>query len=129
MRRTGGLRTLWVHPAYTHTDPQPVTFAYNGPMLPFLLALRSQVIPASLIPFLYDIRPPVSFVDGCLVVEIHDHRRQPETKSRVVMRPAAEALAQTIDVMLERKGERWDETLALELESRIIVSAVCYTRL
>jgi len=40
------------------------------------------------------------------------------------MRPAAEALAQTIDVMLERKGVGRDEELALELESRIIVRAV-----
>jgi hypothetical protein len=91
-------------------------------MMPFLMALRAQVIPASLIPFLYDIRPPVSFYDGCLVVELHDFRKTPEQKSRVVMRPAAEALAQTIDVMLERKGVGRDEGLALELESRIIVS-------
>jgi len=90
-------------------------------MRPFLLALRAQVIPAHLIPFLYDIQPPVSFVDGCLVVEIQDFRKVPEVRSRVVMRPAAESLAQTIDIMLERKGEVWDERLALELESRIIV--------
>lgn len=38
------------------------------------------------------------------------------------MRPAAEALAQTIDVMLDRRGQAGDERLALELESRIIVS-------
>jgi hypothetical protein len=96
-------------------------FAYDGPMKPFLLALRSQTIPAALIPFLYDIKPPVSFVDGCLVVEIQDMRKNPEVKSRVVMRPAAEALAQTVDVMLERRGQAGDERLALELESRIIV--------
>lgn len=91
-------------------------------MKPFLQAVRSQVIPPALIPFLYDIKPPVSFVDGCLVVEIQDLRRNPEVKSRVVMRPAAEALAQTIDVMLDRRGQAGDERLALELESRIIVS-------
>ena len=90
-------------------------------MKPFLLALRAQVIPASLIPFLYDIRPHLSFVDGCLVVEIQDLRKAPDSRARVVMRPAPEALAQTIDVMLERR-EGWDEQLALELESRIIVS-------
>jgi hypothetical protein len=90
-------------------------------MTPFLLALRAQVIPASLVPFLYDIRPPVSFVDGCLVVELQDFRKQPESRTRIVMRPAPEALAQTIDVMLERKGEGGDDMLALELESRIIV--------
>jgi hypothetical protein len=101
---------------------QPMNFTYDGPMRPFLLALRAQVIPASLIPFLYDITPPVSLVDGCLVVEIQDFRKSPEVRTRVVMRPAAESLAQTIDVMLERKGEPWDEQLALELESRIIVS-------
>ncbi len=38
------------------------------------------------------------------------------------MRPAPEALAQTIDVMLERTGTPRNEELALELESRIIVS-------
>lgn len=38
------------------------------------------------------------------------------------MRPAAETLAQTIDVMLERKGHGWDEQLAMELESRIITA-------
>ena len=107
---------------YCHRS-QPMTFQYSGPMSPFLLALRAQVIPAALIPFLYDIRPPVSFVDGCLVVEIQDFRKTPEMRSRVVMRPAAEALAQTIDVMLERKGENWDEMMALELESRIMVSS------
>lgn len=99
-------------------------------MTPFLLALRSQVIPASLIPFLYDIKPPISFVDGCLVVEIHDLRKTPEAKSRVVMRPAAEALAQTIDVMLETRGwAKGDGTLALELESNIIVSESLYPHL
>ena len=98
-------------------------------MRSFILALRAQVIPASLIPFLYDIRPPVSFVDGCLVVEIQDYRKNPDVRSRVVMRPAAEALAQTIDVMLERRGEGWDEQMALEVESRIIVSTqVLYHR-
>lgn len=90
-------------------------------MRPFLLALRSQVIPSGLIPFLYDIQPPVAFVDGCLVVEIQDFRRSPEARSRVVMRPAAESLSQTIDHMLERKGEVWEEDMSLELESRILV--------
>ena len=95
-------------------------------MRPFLLALRAQVIPASLIPFLYDIKPPVALYDGCLVIEIQDFRQAPDIRSRVVMRPAAESLAQTIDVMLERKGEGWDEQMALELESRIIVCAFAY---
>lgn len=98
-------------------------FTYDGPMRPFLLAVRAQTIPPALIPFLYDIKPPVSFVDGCLVVEIHDLRRNPESRSRVIMRPAAEALPQTVDLMLDRRGHGGDERLALELESRIIVSA------
>lgn len=105
----------------TLTRDQPLSFTYDGQMRPFLLALRSQVIPSALIPFLYDIQPPVAFVDGCLVVEIQDFRRVPECRSRVVMRPAAESLAQTIDHMLERRGEPWDEQVSLELESRIIV--------
>lgn len=100
-------------------------------MKPFLLALRAQVIPAALIPFLYDIRPPVSFVDGCLVVEIQDHRKSPEIRSRIVMRPAPETLPLTIDIMLERRHETWDEAMTLELESRIMVSegrAMCWVQ-
>jgi hypothetical protein len=91
-------------------------------MKPFLLALREQVVPSALIPFLYDIKPPVSFVDGCLVVEVQDFRRIPDVRNRVVMRPAPEALSQTVEYMLERRGEGGDEQLSLELESRIIVS-------
>ena len=97
-------------------------FTYDGPMRPFLLALRSQTIPPALMPFLYDIQPPVSFVDGCIVVEIHDLRRNPETRTRVVMRPAPLAISQTIDQMLDRNGvSTEDEHLSLGIESRILV--------
>jgi hypothetical protein len=102
-------------------NEQEINFLYDGPMKPFLLALRAQVIPAALIPFLYDIRPPVSFVDGCLVVELQDFRKAPEIRSRVVMRPAPETLPLTIDIMLERRNENWDDNMTLELESRIMV--------
>ena len=97
-------------------------FTYDGPMRPFLLALRSQTIPPALMPFLYDIQPPISFVDGCIVVEIHDLRRNPESRTRVVMRPAPLAISQTIDQMLDRNGvSTEDEHLALGIESRILV--------
>ena len=99
-----------------------MVFTYDGPMRPFLLALRSQTIPPALMPFLYDIQPPVSFVDGCIVVEIHDLRRNPETRTRVVMRPAPLAISQTIDQMLDRNGvSTEDEHLSLGIEARILV--------
>lgn len=99
-----------------------MNFPYDHPLRPFLLALRSQVIPAALLPFLYEIQPPIAFVDGCLVVQVNDHRRSLEpTQTRVVMRPAAEGLAQTIDLVMQQKGEMWDEQFALEAEARIIV--------
>ena len=104
---------------------QAMIFTYDGPMRPFLLALRSQTIPPALMPFLYDIQPPVSFVDGCIVVEIHDLRRNPETRTRVVMRPAPLAISQTIDQLLERNGVSVeDEHLSLAIEARILVG--CY---
>ncbi|WVW84337.1 hypothetical protein I302_106371 [Kwoniella bestiolae CBS 10118] len=114
--------TVQLYQGYWRFENSPINFQYDGEMKPFLLALRSQVIPSSLIRSLYNIHPPISFVDGCLVVEIQDFRRSPETRSRVVMRPAAETLAQTIDVMLERKGQNLDEGMGLELESRIIAA-------
>jgi hypothetical protein len=61
-------------------------------------------------------------VDGCIVVEIHDLRRNPETRTRVVMRPAPLAISQTIDQMLDRNGvSTEDEHLSLGIESRILV--------
>jgi hypothetical protein len=104
-------------------DSQAMLFTYDGPMRPFLMALRSQTIPAALIPFLYDIQPPVQFVDGCVVVEVHDKRRTPETMTRIVMRPAPLALTQTIDCMMERRGiSAEDERFSQEIEARILVS-------
>ncbi|KAK4684169.1 transcription factor SPT20, partial [Tremellales sp. Uapishka_1] len=114
--------TVQLYPNYWRFEGSQITFQYDGPMKPFLLSVRAQVIPSSLIPFLYDIQPPISFVDGCLVVEIQDFRKNPEVRSRVVMRPSAETLAETIEVMLERRGESWDENTVLELESRIIAA-------
>ncbi|TXT08681.1 hypothetical protein VHUM_02809 [Vanrija humicola] len=114
--------TIQLYPTYWRFEHSQINFLYDGPMKPFLMALRAQVIPASLIPFLYDIRPPVSFVDGCLVIEVQDYRKNPEVRSRVVMRPAPETLPQTIDAMLERRRETWDDQMTLELESRIIAA-------
>ncbi|ORY26357.1 Spt20 family-domain-containing protein [Naematelia encephala] len=113
--------TVQLYASYWRFENSQMPFQYDGPMRPFLLALRAQVIPASLIPFLYDIRPYLSFVDGCLVVEIQDFRKMPEARSRVVMRPAAEALIGTMGVLLARKNIT-DEGTALELESRIIAA-------
>ncbi|WWC69825.1 uncharacterized protein I206_103768 [Kwoniella pini CBS 10737] len=121
-RRWESSLTVQLFSSHWRFENSPMNFQYEGDMKPFLLALRSQVIPATLIRFLYSIQPPISFVDGCLVVEIQDYRKSPETRSRVVMRPAAETLAQTIDVMLERKGQNLDEGMGLELESRIIAA-------
>ncbi|GMK59716.1 hypothetical protein CspeluHIS016_0803220 [Cutaneotrichosporon spelunceum] len=114
--------SIQLYQSYWRFENSEINFLYDGPMKPFLLALRAQVIPAALIPFLYDIRPPVSFVDGCLVVEIQDFRKTPEVRSRVVMRPAPETLPLTIDIMLGRRAETWDEAMALELESRVIAA-------
>ncbi|WOO83616.1 SAGA complex subunit spt20 [Vanrija pseudolonga] len=114
--------TIQLYPTYWRFEHSQINFLYDGPMKPFLMALRAQVIPASLIPFLYDIRPPVSFVDGCLVIEVQDYRKNPEVRSRVVMRPAPETLPQTIDAMLERRRETWDDQMTLELESRILAA-------
>ncbi|BEI93471.1 uncharacterized protein CcaverHIS019_0510990 [Cutaneotrichosporon cavernicola] len=114
--------SIQLYQSYWRFENSDINFLYDGPMKPFLLALRAQVIPAALIPFLYDIRPPVSFVDGCLVVEIQDFRKTPEVRSRVVMRPAPETLPLTIDIMLGRRAEVWDEAMTLELESRVMAA-------
>ncbi|ORX72725.1 hypothetical protein DL89DRAFT_220553 [Linderina pennispora] len=52
---------------------QEGVFLYNGPMRFFFDALNEGKIPVDLVDVLSDVH--CRFYDGCLIVEVHDHRR------------------------------------------------------
>ena len=65
-------------------------------------------------------------MSGCLIVEIHDHRKtkqqdEPVIK-RVAMRPTAESLWTDILLLNEDWGFPWTEDIALEVESKVLVN-------
>lgn len=65
---------------------------------------------------------------GSLIVEIHDHRHSAQQQDvepnikRVVMRPTAESLWTDILLLNEVWGSAWTQDIALEVESKVLVS-------
>ncbi|KAF2160934.1 hypothetical protein M409DRAFT_59462 [Zasmidium cellare ATCC 36951] len=64
--------TVYLHPNYFRFDGQEGSFTYDGPMVSFLKSLRNQEVPADMVEAL--LAGNVPFYDGCLIVEIHNHR-------------------------------------------------------
>ncbi|KAK4504622.1 hypothetical protein PRZ48_002583 [Zasmidium cellare] len=64
--------TVHIHPNYFRFDGQEGSFTYDSPMVSFLKSLRNQEVPADMIEALLSGNVP--FYDGCLIVEVHNHR-------------------------------------------------------
>ena len=105
----------------------------------FLEAVRAQRIPSDLIPALSAAK--IAYYDGCLIVELIDHRtrpqpnepststldahptRSPAPPARIVLHPSPASLWEDIcELNEEVSGGKWDDYDALQLESRILVS-------
>jgi transcription factor SPT20 len=65
--------TIHLHQTYFRFDNQEGSWAYDSPMRFVVQHLRQQTIPHGLMEELLDARVP--FYDGCLIVEIHNHRQ------------------------------------------------------
>lgn len=61
-----------LHPTHFRFDQQEGTFTYKSPMKVFIEHLRTGTVPHDLIDQLTD--AGVTFFEGCLIVEIHDHK-------------------------------------------------------
>lgn len=61
-----------LHPNYWRFDNQDGSFAYESPMKTFLQHLRAQTVPHEMLEELFANNVP--FYDGCLIVEVHNHR-------------------------------------------------------
>ncbi|KAL9056651.1 MAG: hypothetical protein Q9162_002822 [Coniocarpon cinnabarinum] len=63
---------LHLHPTYFRFDQQDGTFSYNSEMRIIIENLKARTVPHDLIEEL--LQASVTFYDGCLIVEVHDHK-------------------------------------------------------
>ena len=63
---------LHLHPHHFRFDAQDGVFSYASPMKMFIQHLKARTIPHDLLDQF--ILSGVSFYDGCLIVQVHDHR-------------------------------------------------------
>ncbi|KAI1135833.1 Spt20 family-domain-containing protein [Hypoxylon sp. FL0543] len=76
-----------LHPTHFRFDQQDSVFPYKSPMKLFLDHVRSRTVPHEI---LYDLNDAgVAFYEGCLIVQIHDHKTPAQSKD--VARPASKS--------------------------------------
>ncbi|KAJ2798735.1 Transcription factor spt20, partial [Coemansia guatemalensis] len=77
--------TLHLFDSHFRFEGQEGVFLYNGPMRFFFDSLNEGKIPVDLVDVLTQVN--CRYYDGCLIVEVHDHRRpaqEPRSKKRRV---------------------------------------------
>ncbi|KAJ9097345.1 hypothetical protein QFC19_006813 [Naganishia cerealis] len=73
-RKAPASLTIELHSNHWLFQGQQGKLEYDGPMRPFLQALREQSIPPSLLNTILNSSAHVPIYDGCLLIEIHDFR-------------------------------------------------------
>jgi transcription factor SPT20 len=63
---------IHLHDSYFRFDGQEGSFAYDSPMRPVVEHLRAQTVPHEIMGDL--LAAGVPFYDGCLIVEVHNHK-------------------------------------------------------
>lgn len=63
---------LHLHPTHFRFDQQDGSFGYNSPMKVVLEHIKNQTVPHDMLEELF--LSSVKFYDGCLIVQINDHR-------------------------------------------------------
>ena len=64
--------TIHLHPTHFRFDSQDGSFAYDSPMKFVIGHLRKQTVPHEMMKEMLESNVP--FYDGCLIVEVHNHR-------------------------------------------------------
>ncbi|KAK8094762.1 SAGA complex subunit spt20 [Apiospora hydei] len=67
-----------LHPTHFRFDQQDGIFPYKSPMRVFLEHIRTRTLPHDLLT--YFIESGVPFYDGCLIVQVHDHKSAAQAK-------------------------------------------------
>ncbi|TKX22945.1 putative Spt20 family protein [Elsinoe australis] len=63
-----------LHPTFFRFDQQEGTFSYKSEMRTFIEHLQKQTVPHEMIDEF--LKAGVQFYDGCLIIEVHNHRTQ-----------------------------------------------------
>ncbi|KZT25138.1 hypothetical protein NEOLEDRAFT_1065767 [Neolentinus lepideus HHB14362 ss-1] len=112
-------------------------FLYNNPVASLLDDIRQQRIPPDFLELFDASRVP--FYDGCLIVELFDHRPHPHAKSskdkdakvetdrppertRVVLHPTTESLWADICLLNQKTGNKWTDEDALQVEASLLLA-------
>ncbi|KFG87048.1 hypothetical protein MANI_007853 [Metarhizium anisopliae] len=82
-KHSGKPPSLVVHLHATHFrfDGQVGMFPYKSPMGKFIEHLRARTLPHDILEYLIEAKVP--FYDGCLIVQIHDHKSLAQTTKAV----------------------------------------------
>lgn len=109
----------------------PSVYPQSNEFIEYFLkeCLDDQVIPADLVDLLDEMQ--CMFYDGCIVVEVQDHRKaltkssanqkqiSPETK-RILLKPSYKSILNDISVM--KSSHNWNEEFELEVEKGILLA-------
>lgn len=82
---------LHLYESYCRFEHQNGTFLYDSPILTLLHNIRDARLPLELIDLLD--AAEVTYYEGCLVVEVHDHRGFPDEEAEAATTAAAAAAA------------------------------------
>ncbi|KAF2843799.1 hypothetical protein M501DRAFT_908060, partial [Patellaria atrata CBS 101060] len=66
---------IHLHPTHFRLEQQDGSFGYNSPMRALLEHVRAQTVPHDMLEELFQAGVP--FYDGCLIVQVHDHKSAP----------------------------------------------------
>ncbi|KAI5480495.1 hypothetical protein MNV49_000648 [Pseudohyphozyma bogoriensis] len=136
-----------LYTTYFRFEQQHGNFTYDSPMKCFLEAIREQKLPTDLLDVLDE--AGVRYYEGCLIVEVHDHRSAPPPapvrpaislfQSSHTREPPAASKAELFRIVLapnpatlwtqlglqerkeqENQGRVWTEQEAVEMEAVIL---------
>ncbi|GAA6042292.1 hypothetical protein JCM8097_000619 [Rhodosporidiobolus ruineniae] len=110
-RRAPPSLVIHLYPTHFRFDGQHGNFSYDSPMKCFLEAVREQKLPTDLLHVLDD--AGVVYYDGCLIVEVHDHRQSPTpTAAPRQSLSSSFSISQTREVPQASKAEVYRIVLA-----------------
>ncbi|RCH81809.1 Transcription factor spt20, partial [Rhizopus azygosporus] len=112
---------LHLYSTYFKFEHEDGFFSYKSQFKDFLLCIKERRLPGDLMDVFNE--ASCRYYDGCLIVEIHDHRSESIEIKRVVMRPTAESIWTDVALLSEDWGFPWTEDVALEVEAKILVAA------
>ncbi|KDQ19191.1 hypothetical protein BOTBODRAFT_63293 [Botryobasidium botryosum FD-172 SS1] len=101
---------------------------YHTPIASLLEDIRARRLPVDFLSILDQTGVP--WYDGCLIVEIYDHRdveasenpAEPVAPQRVVLRPTPESMWSDLCSLNSRLNAQWTDEDALDIEARILAA-------